>query len=131
MSNVPAAVLWDMDGTLVDTEPYWFAAENQLVESFGNTWSEEHAHAVVGFDLLDTAAYIIEHGGVDLAPRDVVEHLLDAVITSCRQRLPWRPGARNFSTNFTPSVFLVRLSPCRGDASPKLSSNSFLNHRLR
>ena len=75
MSNVPAAVLWDMDGTLVDTEPYWFAAENQLVESFGNTWSEEHAHAVVGFDLLDTAAYIIEHGGVDLAPRDVVEHV--------------------------------------------------------
>ena len=72
MSNVPAAVLWDMDGTLVDTEPYWFAAEHQLVESFGNTWSEEHAHAVVGFDLLDTAAYIIEHGGVDLAPRDVV-----------------------------------------------------------
>ena len=94
MSNVPAAVLWDMDGTLVDTEPYWFAAEHQLVDSFGNTWSEEHAHAVVGFDLLDTAAYIIEHGGVDLAPRDVVEHLLDAVITSCRQRLPWRPGAR-------------------------------------
>ncbi|MBF29278.1 MAG: hydrolase [Acidimicrobiaceae bacterium] len=94
MSNVPAAVLWDMDGTLVDTEPYWFAAEHQLVKSFGNTWSEEHAHAVVGFDLLDTAAYIIEHGGVDLPPRDVVEYLLDAVITSCRQRLPWRPGVR-------------------------------------
>ena len=94
MSNVPAAVLWDMDGTLVDTEPYWFAAEHQLVESFGNTWSEEHAHAVVGFDLLDTAAYIIKHGGVDLAPTDVVEFLLDTVITSCRQRLPWRPGAR-------------------------------------
>mgnify|MGYP003309793095 FL=1 len=83
-----------MDGTIVDTEPYWFAAEHQLVESFGNTWSEEHAHAVVGFDLLDTAAYIIEHGGVDLPPRDVVEYLLDAVITSCQQRLPWRPGAR-------------------------------------
>ena len=94
MSNVPAAVLWDMDGTIVDTEPYWFAAEHQLVESFGNTWSEEHAHAVVGFDLLDTASYIIEHGGVDLPPRDVVEYLLDAVITSCRQRPPWRPGAR-------------------------------------
>ena len=94
MSNVPAAVLWDMDGTLVDTEPYWFAAERQLVKSFGNTWSEEHAHAVVGFDLLDTAAYIIKHGGVDLPPRDVVEYLLDVVITSCRQRLPWRPGVR-------------------------------------
>jgi beta-phosphoglucomutase-like phosphatase (HAD superfamily) len=34
------AVLWDMDGTLVDTEPYWIAAELQLVQSFGGYWSE-------------------------------------------------------------------------------------------
>ena len=31
------AVLFDMDGTLVDTEPYWIAAEYALVESFGGT----------------------------------------------------------------------------------------------
>ena len=29
--GMPAAVLWDMDGTLVDTEPYWMAAEHALV----------------------------------------------------------------------------------------------------
>ena len=28
--SLPAAVLWDMDGTLVDTEPYWFAAEFEI-----------------------------------------------------------------------------------------------------
>ena len=94
MTNPPAAVLWDMDGTLVDTEPYWVAAEYRLVESFGNTWSDEHAHAVVGFDLFDTAGYIIKHGGVDLEPVAVVEYLLDAVIHACQERLPWRPGAR-------------------------------------
>ncbi len=94
MSNAPAAVLWDMDGTLVDTEPYWFKAEHQLVESFGNTWSDEHAHAVVGFDLFDTAAYIIQHGRVDLEPKAVVDYLLDSVIQSCQKELPWRPGAR-------------------------------------
>ena len=94
MTNPPAAVLWDMDGTLVDTEPYWFAAEYRSVESFGNTWSDEHAHAVVGFDLFDTAGYIIKHGGVDLEPVAVVEYLLDAVIHACQERLPWRPGAR-------------------------------------
>ena len=31
--RLPAAVFWDMDGTLVDTEPYWLAAETELVES--------------------------------------------------------------------------------------------------
>ena len=30
-SALPAAVLWDMDGTLVDSEPYWIAAEHELV----------------------------------------------------------------------------------------------------
>ncbi|MEY3071123.1 MAG: hypothetical protein RL473_1230, partial [Actinomycetota bacterium] len=33
--NQPAAVLWDMDGTIVDTEPYWFAAEFEIVEMHG------------------------------------------------------------------------------------------------
>ena len=55
-----------MDGTLVDTEPYWFEVERQLVEGFGGEWPEHHAKAVVGFDLLDSAAYIQEHGGVPL-----------------------------------------------------------------
>ena len=31
MSTLPAAVLWDMDGTLVDTEPYWMECEHELV----------------------------------------------------------------------------------------------------
>ncbi len=50
--ELPAAVLWDMDGTLVDTEPYWFAAERDLVDRFGHgDWPDHHAHAMVGFDL--------------------------------------------------------------------------------
>ncbi len=34
-----AAVLWDMDGTLVDTEPYWTVAELALAEKYGGRWS--------------------------------------------------------------------------------------------
>ncbi|MEO5900179.1 MAG: HAD hydrolase-like protein, partial [Ilumatobacteraceae bacterium] len=42
----PAAVLWDMDGTLVDTEPYWIACEYALVAEHGNgRWTQDHAHA--------------------------------------------------------------------------------------
>ena len=39
LAGVPAAVLWDMDGTLVDTEPYWIEAEFALAEKYGGTWS--------------------------------------------------------------------------------------------
>ncbi|MGA0359869.1 MAG: HAD family hydrolase, partial [Ilumatobacteraceae bacterium] len=91
----PSAVLWDMDGTLVDTEPYWIAAERRLVAEYGRDWPDHHAHAMVGFDLRDSAAYMIEHGGIDdLAPEQIIERLLDDVIESVRQRIPWRPGAR-------------------------------------
>jgi hypothetical protein len=57
-SPFPAAVLWDMDGTLVDTEPYWIETEYALVEEFGGTWSHEHALNLVGNDLLLSGAYI-------------------------------------------------------------------------
>jgi HAD superfamily hydrolase (TIGR01509 family) len=83
-----------MDGTLLDTEPYWFAAERDLVEEFGNEWPDHHAHAMVGFDLLDSAAYMQEHGGVELDRHTIVERLLDGVIARLHRKIPWRPGAR-------------------------------------
>ena len=89
----PAAVLWDMDGTLVDTEPYWFDIEFELVAEFGGTWSEADAHSLVGFDLLDSARELRTRGGVRLEPVEVVERLLDGVIRRVADQLPWRPGA--------------------------------------
>lgn len=93
-SYQPAAVLFDMDGTLVDTEPYWIAAEFDIVEMHGGTWSHEHAKALVGSDLLDSGAYIRQHGGVDRTPTEIVEMLLDRVVERIRAEVPWRPGAR-------------------------------------
>jgi HAD superfamily hydrolase (TIGR01509 family) len=90
----PAAVLWDMDGTLVDTEPYWMACEHELVDAFGGTWTEEDARSIIGFDLLDAAVVLRDRGGVDLDPHDIVERMLDGVIARVRERVPWRPGAR-------------------------------------
>ena len=57
-----------MDGTLVDTEPYWIEAEFALAEKYGGTWSHEHAMNLVGNDLLDSGRYIREHMGIDLEP---------------------------------------------------------------
>jgi len=94
MTGKARAVLWDMDGTLVDTEPAWIAAEHALVTEHGGTWTHEHAMALVGADLLDAGSYLREHGGVDLTPHAIVEELLDRVVGVVTADIPWRPGAR-------------------------------------
>ena len=83
-----------MDGTLVDTEPAWMAAEFALAERYAGTWSREHALRLVGSDLLDSGRYIREHMGIDVTPEQIVEELLDAVIEQVEQEVPWREGAR-------------------------------------
>jgi HAD superfamily hydrolase (TIGR01509 family) len=90
-----AAVLWDMDGTLVDTEPFWIRAETEMVAARGRTWTQADAHAVVGLDLLDSAAYLQRVGGVELDAVTIVETLMDRVIELMADEPPWQPGARD------------------------------------
>lgn len=83
-----------MDGTLVDTEPYWMAAETALVQSYGGTWSHEQALQLVGNGLLESAN-ILRAAGVDMAPDAIVDRLTDDVRTSlATQGVPFRPGAK-------------------------------------
>ncbi|WP_298039476.1 HAD family hydrolase [uncultured Microbacterium sp.] len=91
---MPHAVLWDMDGTVVDTEPYWMAAETALVESFGGTWSHEQALQLVGNGLMESAR-ILQSVGVDMESEAIVDRLTDDVRTALATRgVPFRPGAR-------------------------------------
>jgi HAD superfamily hydrolase (TIGR01509 family) len=87
------AVLWDMDGTLVDTEPYWIIAEHELVESFGGEWSHEQAMRLVG-QALPTSAGILREAGVALETREIIDTLTERVIEQLGEAVPWRPGAR-------------------------------------
>jgi HAD superfamily hydrolase (TIGR01509 family) len=91
---LPAAVLWDMDGTLVDTEPYWIEQETLLVTEYGGSWTQEQARSLVGSDLMFSARFIREHGGVPLEPEEIVDRLVDRVAEQVRVHIPWRPGAR-------------------------------------
>lgn len=94
VSRQPRAILWDMDGTLVDTEPYWMAAERELVASHGGTWTSEDALQLVGKGLLDSGA-ILRAAGVDMQPSEIVDHLTHEVRIALRDRgVPFRPGAR-------------------------------------
>nr|WP_306271394.1 HAD family phosphatase [Ornithinimicrobium sp. HY1793] len=92
--TLPAAVLWDMDGTLIDTEPYWMAVETDLIAEAGGTWTHEDAVELVGNSLLRSAEIILARTPVTGTPHEVVEILLAGVVARTRERMPWRPGAR-------------------------------------
>ena len=89
----PAAVLWDMDGTLVDTEPYWMASETELVTSFGGSWTMEDAVQLVGQGLWHSARILQSHG-VDLSEDEIIDRLTTRVIDRTAAEIPWRPGSR-------------------------------------
>jgi HAD superfamily hydrolase (TIGR01509 family) len=84
-----------MDGTLVDTEPYWVEAETEVIAAHGNgIWTDEDARRCVGSDLLVTASIVQQSGQVRLPVERIVELLLDGVALRIRTSVPWRPGAR-------------------------------------
>jgi HAD superfamily hydrolase (TIGR01509 family) len=82
-----------MDGTLVDTEPFWFAAEGDLVRAHGGTWSQEQAEALVGSSL-STTGKVLREAGVAMSEAEIVERLLDCVVAAVSRGAPWCDGAR-------------------------------------
>ncbi|WP_370234611.1 HAD family hydrolase [Nocardioides sp.] len=92
-AGLPAAVLWDMDGTLVDTEPYWIATEYAMAEKYAGTWSQEQALSLVGNDLLSSGRVLKEAWDLPQSPAEVVEELLDGVVARVEESVPWQPGA--------------------------------------
>lgn len=91
-STPPQALLWDMDGTIVDTEPYWIVAEQELAALFDAKWTHEDGLAVVGQGLPYTATRMQERG-VQLDLQDIIEALTTRVLEQLEVQVPWRPGA--------------------------------------
>lgn len=94
---LPDAVLWDMDGTLVDTEPLWNEVQRRLVAAHGGTWSEELAASLVG-QALDVGARRLQAAGLDLPVDEIIAVTMAEVARGVAAETPWRPGARELLT---------------------------------
>ena len=88
----PRAVMWDLDGTVIDSEEYWIVAESEIARRFGVEWTHEDGVAMIGNGLDDTAAYM-QRLGVDLPADILINEMSDRVIEQIGAAVPWRPGA--------------------------------------
>jgi HAD superfamily hydrolase (TIGR01509 family) len=86
-----------MDGTIVDTEPYWMESQERLVESFGGSWTHEAAMTLVGSGL-DRSAAILQEFGVRMPADDIIQLLSTQVMEQISVQVPWRPGALELLT---------------------------------
>ncbi|GHF51593.1 HAD superfamily hydrolase (TIGR01509 family) [Amycolatopsis bartoniae] len=92
-----AGVLWDMDGTLVDSEKLWDVALYEAAEWLGGTLSEEQRLTLVGSNMDATSAYLLEVTGHEPTAGRIADTgawIRERTARLFDDELPWRPGAR-------------------------------------
>jgi HAD superfamily hydrolase (TIGR01509 family) len=83
-----------MDGTLIDSEPYWMKSEGSFAKANNSNWTEQDGLSLVGMSLYDSSKIIKERVGSDLEPEQIIQKLTDDVSAQLKQEIYWRPGAR-------------------------------------
>lgn len=87
------AVLFDMDGVLVDSEPVWYQVEGDLVRRLGGTWGREHQAKCIGGTVDATCRYIVELTGTSWTVAQVQEAVMTDMVAALTAALPLHTGA--------------------------------------
>lgn len=95
--RLPDAVLWDMDGTLLDSEVLWDVAMEKLVADLGGVMTEEFRETTLGNSLHDALARTFEYTGTPATPENFgvyAAQLTEHTAALFAAGIPWRPGAQ-------------------------------------
>jgi HAD superfamily hydrolase (TIGR01509 family) len=92
---VTGAVLFDMDGLLIDSEPLWLEAETAVMARLGGDWTPADQAQLLGGSLVRTVRYLLGKATRPASPGQVADWLMTRVTELIRDRgVPLRPGAR-------------------------------------
>lgn len=87
------AVIFDMDGILVDTEPVWSSARKDVFSDYGRRWSESDDRAVMGVSTEEWVEYMRTRIGKQVSRKEIEERVLDHMVEHYRESIPFIEGA--------------------------------------
>jgi HAD superfamily hydrolase (TIGR01509 family) len=88
-----AAVIFDLDGVLIDSEPVWEQVRRSFVREHGGRWADDAQARLLGMSTAEWASYLSEDLGVDLPPDEVADRVIDRMAAHYAGSLPLMPGA--------------------------------------
>jgi HAD superfamily hydrolase (TIGR01509 family) len=88
-----AAVLFDLDGLLVDSEPVWYEVESAAVERLGGVWTRADQEACLGGTMAASARYMFDQTGHTGSVAEFSAGLTAEMVERFRRDLPVQPGA--------------------------------------
>ena len=87
------AVVFDLDGVLIDSEPVWEEVRREVVVTHGGHWPPDAQDRMMGMSTAEWSAYLVTDLGVRLSPSRVAEVVVSAMAERYRSHLPLLPGA--------------------------------------
>ncbi len=90
----PQAVLFDMDGLLIDSERLWFGVETDVMIRLGGTWTEADQQELLGSSLPNSVRYFLERASAPADPAQIAEWMTGGIVARIRERgVTIMPGA--------------------------------------
>ena len=87
------AVVFDLDGVLVDSEPVWEQVRRALVAERGGHWAPDAQRRIMGMSTPEWAGYLSGDLGVGLPPDEVAALVIDRMVARYQERVPFMDGA--------------------------------------
>ena len=88
------AVVFDLDGVLLDSEQVWDEAREQLAKERGGRWHDEAQKDMMGMSSTEWSRYMHERIGLPEAPEEINREVVERLSASYREHLPALPGAK-------------------------------------